>query len=203
MNLVKVVHSSLVMNGRVKAIASHLWNLLPATENLQGLDVGCGSGEIAYLVGENRPNVHLEGIDVLVRPETTIPVQQFDGQTIPFGDRAFDFVMLVDVLHHANKPEKLLAECARVAKSFILIKDHYNNSWLDEIRLRFMDWFGNSAYGVALPYNYLSSLQWEELWRSHSLVPEKTIKNLNLYPPPAKFIFDSNLHFISRLKIVR
>ncbi len=203
MQVVKLVHGSFVMNRRVQILAKNLANLLPEGEALKGLDVGCGSGEVAYLVREYRPEIELEGIDVLVRSLPQIPVRQFDGKTLPFPDRSFDFIMLVDVLHHASEPAQLLAECARVAKSFILIKDHLCNSWLDEVRLRFMDWFGNSAYGVALPYNYLSSRQWQELELAEGLIPEVKLEKLNLYPLPAGFIFDSHLHFMARYKIIR
>lgn len=189
------------MNRRVSILAKHLANLVPETECLQGLDVGCGSGEVAESIRQLRANVRFQGIDVLVRPQTRIPVREFDGFKIPFPDRHFDFTMLVDVLHHAEDAEQLLAECVRVSRQFILIKDHSCNSFWDDWRLRFMDWVGNRSYGVALPYNYLSTQQWKMLYEKCGLFPKKTIDLLNLYPPPGSLIFDSNLHFISRLEI--
>lgn len=189
------------MNRRVSILAKHLASLIPEIESLQGLDVGCGSGEVAECVQQWRSNVTFQGIDVLVRPQTRIPVQQFDGLKIPFGDRHFDFIMLVDVLHHADDAGVLLAECVRVSRQFILIKDHHCNSRWDDGRLRLMDWVGNRSYGVALPYNYLSTQEWETLYANHQLSPQKTLDCLNLYPPPATLIFDSDLHFISRLDL--
>lgn len=210
MQVLKLIHGSFVMNRRVKILARHLAYLLPEQEPLKGLDVGCGSGEVAYFLQKYRPKIELEGIDVLVRETKNhreslpqIPVRQFDGENLPFPDKHFDFIMLVDVLHHTSNPLQLLDECVRVAKSFILIKDHFCNSWLDEVRLRFMDWFGNSAYGVALPYNYFSTRQWEELEIAQGLIPEIKLAKLNLYPPPVGFIFDSQLHFMARYKINR
>lgn len=201
MQLIQTLHRSLVMNRRVNILAQHLASLIPETESLQGLDVGCGSGEVAEGVCQLRSNVTFQGIDVLVRPQTRIPVREFNGFKIPFGDRHFDFIMLVDVLHHADDAHLLLAECVRVSRQFILIKDHYCNSFWDDWRLRLMDWVGNRSYGVALPYNYLSTSQWKTLYETRGLVPAQTIELLNLYPSPATLIFDSNLHFISRLEI--
>jgi SAM-dependent methyltransferase len=54
--------------------------------------------------------VSIAGIDVLLRPERQIEVTEFDGTTIPFADSSFDVVMFVDVLHHTNNPDVLLAE---------------------------------------------------------------------------------------------
>ena len=188
------------MNRRVSILVDRLSRLIPETQPLQGLDVGCGSGEVAYWLTQKRSNISLQGVDVLVRSQTHIPVQQFDGLTLPFADNSVDFIMLVDVLHHTEKPDRLLAECTRVSRQFILIKDHYCNGWWDDLRLRFMDWVGNRSYGVALPYNYQSTSQWQDLFSREKLVTEQTLTQLHLYPRPASYIFDSNLHFISRLQ---
>ncbi|RMG09212.1 MAG: SAM-dependent methyltransferase [Cyanobacteria bacterium J055] len=197
----QTLHRSFVMNRRVQILAEHLASLIPETEPLNGLDVGCGSGEVAASICQLRSHVSIRGIDVLVRPQTQIPVQQFDGFAIPFPDCHFDFTMLVDVLHHADDAERLLAECVRVSRQFVLIKDHYCNSIWDDWRLRLMDWVGNRSYSVALPYNYLSTSQWKTMYDNRGLSPQKTIDKLHLYPQPVSLIFDSNLHFISRLKI--
>ncbi|MBE9041375.1 class I SAM-dependent methyltransferase [Oscillatoriales cyanobacterium LEGE 11467] len=188
------------MNRRVNVLVDRLSGFIPETQPLQGLDVGCGSGEIAYWLTQKRSNINLQGVDVLVRSQTQIPVREFDGLTLPFPNKHFDFVMLVDVLHHTEYPEKLMAECARVTRQFLLIKDHYCNGWWDNARLRLMDWVGNCSYGVALPYNYQSTSQWQALYDREQLITEKTLTQLHLYPPPVGYLFDSNLHFISRLQ---
>jgi len=150
----------------------------------------------------NLTNLKMVGVDVFVRENTAIEVIQFDGKRLPFADKSFDFIMLSDVLHHTDDPLVILQECARVAREFILIKDHVCDSEWDRIRLSFMDWVGNRGYGVVLPYNYLSTTEWNNLYEKAGLICEKKINKLDLYPQPLSSIFDSSLHFIVKLLII-
>ena len=90
------------MNRRVSILVDRLSRLIPETQPLQGLDVGCGSGEVAYWLTQNRSNISLQGVDILVRSQTHIPVQQFDGLTLPFADNSVDFIMLVALVCWAD-----------------------------------------------------------------------------------------------------
>jgi SAM-dependent methyltransferase len=169
---------------------------LPA--NARVLDVGCGSGDLAALVMQLRPDVLIEGIDVLVRPETAISVHAYDGLHIPFGDNAFDAAIVIDVLHHTDDPRAVLAEIARVAP-IVIIKDHLRNGLFANPTLRFMDWVGNAAHGVRLPYNYLSRREWSRIWQELGLKTSAFATRLSLYPRPASWLFDRELHFVTIL----
>ena len=187
------LHRRLVAGRRVVALARALQRMLPA-EPLTGLDIGCGNGALATLV----QGVEFTGCDVLVRPDALIPVTQYDGHTLPFPDDSFDFALLVDVLHHVDDPQALLREARRVARRFVIVKDHYcENPW-NHLVLRFMDWVGNRAYGVALPYNYQSRAQWRRHWREAGLEVEAQQEKLRLYPWPFRYLFEMNLHFMAR-----
>ena len=128
-----------------------------------------------------------------------MPVKQFDGTTIPYPDASFDTVMFVDVLHHAIDPLILLREAQRVADS-VLIKDHFREGFLQGITLRFMDWVGNAHHGVALPYNYWSRSQWSAAFNAGHLKVSEMKTSLGLYPKPASWMFERDLHFIARLE---
>jgi SAM-dependent methyltransferase len=197
MTATSIVHKSVVEKRRVQVLAKHLAALMPA--NVRVLDVGCGDGAIDFLIKQLNPSVSIEGIDVLVRPFTRIPVKPFDGTCIPYADDSFDAVMFVDVLHHTPNPLALLREAKRVSKA-ILIKDHLCEGFLAAPTLRFMDWFGNAHHGVALPYNYLTAVQWNDVFRELKIVPARKITSLGLYPPPASWLFERHLHFIARLE---
>ena len=54
----------------------------------------------------------IEGVDVFLRREASIPVRPFDGQTIPCADKSFDAAMFIDVLHYPMNAASLLREGA-------------------------------------------------------------------------------------------
>ena len=184
---------------RVQVLADWFAQLAP--NNARILDVGCGSGLVAALLKRKRPDIEILGVDVLVRDETYIPVQAFDGGRLPFADRSFDVVLFSDVLHHTPDPLALQSEAQRVARQFVLIKDHYKKGLFAATRLRLMDWVGNARFGVSLPYNYWTEPQWHAAWQQLGLRPERLISSLGLYPVPADWLFGAGLHFIGLLAV--
>ncbi len=194
---VGALHEKLVFGRRVRVLAGHLARIIPPRARL--LDVGCGDGTIDRLISQQPPGVSIEGIDVLVRPDSHIPGRPFDGIHIPYPDASFDVVMFVDVLHHTDDPLLLLQEAQRVGK-MIVIKDHLQEGLLAGTSLRFMDWVGNAHHGVALPYNYWSKAQWDAAFDAVGLKQIEITVSLGLYPAPASWIFERGLHFIGRFE---
>jgi SAM-dependent methyltransferase len=188
----------LVHNRRVEVLARHLADLLPRDGAV--LDVGAGDGLLAHRVAQLRPDLRFSGVDVLVRDDARIPIQSFDGTTLPFADRAFDAVILIDVVHHASDQQALLRETARVAKQRVVIKDHMVRGPLARHTLRFMDWVGNARHGVALPYAYWNEDQWSAAFERFGLRVSARRDRLGLYPWPASLLFERRLHFIVALE---
>jgi SAM-dependent methyltransferase len=192
------LHGSIVFDRRTRVLAQRLGALMPRDAVV--LDVGCGDGTIDALVCEVRPDVRIEGIDVLVRPSTKVPVRPFDGVTFPWPDKSADVVMFVDVLHHTLDPTNLLREAKRVARRLIVIKDHRMEAPFASATLRFMDWVGNAPHGVALPYNYWPEKQWRSAFTALDLRISHWQSRLGLYPFPASLVFERGLHFIAALE---
>lgn len=194
MFLLNYFHSHFIYERRIQRLTRILSTVLP--HNVSMLDVGCGDGLLDREIKKQRPDLAVAGIDVLLRPQTHIPVTQFDGFHIPYRDKTFDIVMLIDVLHHAADPEQLMSECLRVSKTGIIIKDHIANNKFQFYMLKFMDWTGNASHGVRLPYNYWSAQKWNSQYQRMQLKKILYQTDLHLYPWPASLFFDSTLHFI-------
>ena len=197
--LVGRVHGRTIGQRRIQRIAAQLAPLLLPKARV--LDVGCGDGLLAARILEARPDLEIVGIDVLARPRAFIPVQLFDGQTIPFDNGSFDAVMFVDVLHHTDDPSILLREARRVSRDVVLIKDHYSDGVGAHLTLRLMDWVGNAPHGVRLPYNYWSRSRWRSAWQQEHLGVSQLTTKLALYPWPLSVLFDRSLHFVAELKV--
>jgi SAM-dependent methyltransferase len=198
-NLSERLHEAYGASRRVRALASRIDSLLPAGSRL--LDVGCGDGEIDQSILTNRSDLEIEGIDVLVRPQASIPVTPFDGLKIPHPDDSFDVVLFVDVLHHCDDATELLREAQRVARRYVVIKDHRLDGLLAGPTLRFMDDVGNARHGVALPYNYWSHARWQQAFAELGLRVDSWEQQLGIYPWPASLLFGRGLHFLARLEV--
>lgn len=193
------LHKRLVFNRRAGVLAGHLGKMIPPSAKV--LDVGCGDGSIAKLLLEERSDISIQGIDILQRSDLQIPVALYDGKLIPFPDKSFDTVIFVDVLHHAADPLALLMEARRVARNCIIIKDHNSDGLTAGLTLAFMDWIGNAPHGVALTYDYWPKRRWLTVFADVGLRVADYRGRLGLYPVPANWLFERNMHFISRLEL--
>ena len=200
LSLVDRIHGGAVHPRRLRVLAEHAAKLVPRDAHV--LDVGTGDGLLAATLAERRPDLRVEGLDVLVRDNVSIPVAWFDGRVIPKADHSVDVVTFFDVLHHADDPAALLREGMRVSRSCIVLKDHLCDNALDRLILRFMDRVGNARHGVALPHNYWSSRQWTEAIQQLRLHRSAwQVRGLGLYPWPADFVFGRTLHVMARLDL--
>jgi SAM-dependent methyltransferase len=146
--MIRQLHNRLVFGRRIQVLEQHLSDMIPVGSRV--LDVGCGDGSIDKLILKRRPDITIDGIDILMRHHAHISVTQCSGKDFPFPDKAFDSVIFVDVLHHIDDPMKLLEEARRVACRSIIIKDHNLNGLAAGIILRLMDWIGNALTASCL-----------------------------------------------------
>ena len=197
-SLRKSLHYNTLFRRRARVLADHLARTLPPEADV--LDVGCGNGAVAAAIMQRRPDVRVSGIDVLVQPDAQIPVQPYDGVTIPLADNSVDAVMFVDVFHHTPDPTIPMRDAARVSRGPIVIKDHLTEGPLAKPRLRLMDWVGNAHLGISLPYNYWSKERWHTAFADLGLQVDSWAEDLGLYPPPVSWVFDAHLHFICRVE---
>jgi 2-polyprenyl-3-methyl-5-hydroxy-6-metoxy-1,4-benzoquinol methylase len=80
-------------NRRVYVLSRHIARAIPSRGTV--LDIGAGDGQIAMALMRLRPDLKIEGVDIVPRPRTLIPVSQYDGVTLPFADKSVDYVTIV------------------------------------------------------------------------------------------------------------
>jgi len=192
------LHRVFAAERRTRVLAQILAAELP--ERSRVLDVGCGDGHISRRIAELRPDVEVRGLEVFVRPGAVIPIEPFDGETIPQPDASWDAVLFVDVLHHTRDPMVLLREARRVTKRCIVIKDHNLDGFLAGPTLRFMDRVGNPPAGVPFPDHYWKRERWREAARELDLRVASWNERLGLFPLPVDWILGRSLHFVARLE---
>jgi SAM-dependent methyltransferase len=193
-----LLHGRCVFPRRISRLAALISPWIPPQARV--LDVGCGDGSLARKLMSLRPDISVEGADILIRDRTHIPVRAFDGKTLPYPDGSFDCVLFVDVLHHATGQRGLMREAARVASGCVVIKDHKLEGIAAFNRLRFMDVVGNARFGVALPCDYWSWSCWLNAFQAAQLELQQVETALHLYPWPFDWIFGAGLHFVAVLE---
>ncbi len=141
-----------------------VWNsLAPLLEELDDvktvLDYGSGDGWFTRQI-RDAGFAEIAALEVQARPDAFFEPQLFDGRRIPFGDRAFDLVYSVDVLHHCPRPARQLDEMLRVCGRFLLLKDHTYSTPLGKLALCAMDEVGNRRFGIPSLYRYQRGWEW-------------------------------------------
>jgi len=168
------------------------------------LDVGCGTGFLGRAILETPScpsRVHIHGVERHRRDHELIDVQAYDGLTIPYGEKTYDVVILADVLHHADEPERLMSECIRVSKRLLIIKDHQVKGLFARQRLALLDWIANAPFGVPCLYRFWTAAQWTETFRRHRLTIEDEVTSMGLYPFWLNLLFGEGLHYFAVFRI--
>lgn len=199
MNFLHLFHKLFIYDKRTQQICNHILSIISKFKINEILDIGSGDGKIDRLI-MNKSKVKINGIDVLIRDHTHIPVEKYNGQHINKKDNSVMSTMMIDVLHHTERPDLVLKEAARVSKKYVIIKDHILHNYLSLIKLKAMDYVGNKHHGVNLPYNYMKAVTWNKIIKQNKLKIVYLKQNLNLYKGILHILFDSNLHFIAVLK---
>lgn len=110
-----------------------LLGLLPVTQGMRVLDLGTGSGYLAFALAEQFPHAAVTGLDIAQRTLAenqrradaaqmqNLRFVSYDGGAFPFQDGAFDLVLSRYALHHFPEIGNSLAEISRV----LTVRGHF------------------------------------------------------------------------------
>jgi hypothetical protein len=104
------------------------------------------------------------------------------------------------VLHHETEPDRLMRECARVARRAVIVKDHQVAGLLAQQRISFMDWAANAPYGIPCLYRYNTPAQWDKFPARFGLKVAGEFRSMDVYPPFVNFVFGRRLHYLGVLE---
>jgi SAM-dependent methyltransferase len=189
-----------VYASRIRGLAERVSPVLQTGDHV--LDVGCGIGALGRALMDlpsSPPQVRVSGLERVRRGNELIPVEEYDGRKIPHADKSFDVVILADVLHHETDPNQLLAECVRISRRLVIIKDHKPDGLLGHARICLLDWAANDPYSVPCLYRYQTLPQWRSMFAEHRLKVEREWTRLRLYPFPYWMFFTDRLQYMAVL----
>jgi SAM-dependent methyltransferase len=105
------------------------------------LEVGCGEGILLRDPGFTPVQLDISMTRLYKTQATGNPLICADGMDLPFPDAIFDVVLLIAVLEHVSRPERIVDEAWRVLKAggeaAILIP---NDVWMSLGRLILLKW---------------------------------------------------------------
>lgn len=196
----KRIHSP-VYRMRIKGINDQILPWLNSGDRI--LDVGCGFGDLGRMIMESPrcpARVKVMGLEKTIRDHAQIPTEYYSGDQIPYSNDSFDIIILADVLHHAINPHRLIDECARIAKRYLIIKDHKLDGVWARYRISTMDWFSNIPYDIPCIYCYNRLLDWHRFYQQHRLYPIFEAHALKLYPYFLNTILGGRIQYFAVLQ---
>lgn len=154
-------------NNRPKILHGRINPYLPGSTSL--LHIRCGNGRVAETFA-NSQRVQL--VDTVDRNETHLPLELYDGTTLPFDDKSFAASLLINVLSHSEIPIDSLREAIRVTRNRLIVKETVYFNEPQRCFCEFMDWFFACVIGDAQAAgccNFKTHKEWEEMGRDERL----------------------------------
>lgn len=159
------------------------------------LDVGAGTGRAVEFLRARNPALHVVGVEPVsaLREQALrrgIDLVDGCGQALPFASESFDIVIATGVLHHIAKPEPVVTEMMRVARTAVMISDanrfgqgrpvarvakyliHRGGGWafFEKLRTRGRGYMESEGDGIFYSYSIYDALPCLRAWGDRAFI---------------------------------
>lgn len=181
------------------------------------LDYGTGyQPKVVYFVYEQLVKKHKKKIIVdcydFYSKKDLKKLNRFKNRSINFynigsiqkNKKRYDFCMINDVIHHIGieKEEviiKILNSLINISK-IVFIKDHFQQGFLSNNIIRFMDFLGNYFNNVNTPDKYYTKRSFKKLLKKMKIITIEKILSIKLYPSFLFFMSNPDFNFCYLIK---
>ena len=181
------------------------------------LDYGTGyQPKVVYfvyeqLVKKNKKKIIVDCYDFYSKKDLK-KLNRFKNRSINFynifsiqkNKKRYDFCMINDVIHHIGieKEEviiKILNSLINISK-IVFIKDHFQQGFLSNNIIRFMDFLGNYFNNVNTPDKYYTKKSFKKLLKKMKIITIEKILSIKLYPSFLFFMSNPDFNFCYLIK---
>jgi 2-polyprenyl-3-methyl-5-hydroxy-6-metoxy-1,4-benzoquinol methylase len=143
------------------------------------LDIGCGEGVLTQQWAQRLHDGPVVGFDLEdpklaahweTRSRPNLSFRTGDARQLPYPDAAFDLVAAIEALEHIPDPDAVVAEMARVGRSYLLVSVPHEPLWriLNIARGAYLRDLGNTPGHV----NHFSARSFQALLGRHGEVAQ-------------------------------
>ena len=148
------------------------------------LDIGIGPGFTAEYIKQNRPDIEIEGLDVLdLRQTKSVNITLYKGTRFPWQEKVFDLALLFYTLHHIKWPGLILDEVTRTTRGGILIIEEFRAEEIDVPQDEQYEADVHLALGIPMhiEQSYFSMSELEKLFvdKKLAIVEKRKLKSLS------------------------
>jgi len=174
---------------------------LEKNRKLKILDFGCGSMEISKKLKDKIYVAQIVGSDIFKHRYESNRIVYVDNDELFKKKEKFDIIFIVDVLHHIGVDDayKMIKKLSKLSNN-IIIKDHFEHSYLSRQLLRFVDFYANYGYGVNIPKKYFDKASWKKTLIKSNCREIFHSKNFQQHDGLFNFILNKKHHFVSVIK---
>ncbi|MFA5797277.1 MAG: class I SAM-dependent methyltransferase [Candidatus Woesearchaeota archaeon] len=187
-------------------------------EGLHGnlLDLGCGAGALCERIASTYPHkFQITGADFIkknFKAKTKFIATDLNRSPLPFKNKSFDVIMLVEVIEHVRSPAQLLDEIHRILKKGgrLIISTPNVENWQSRIHFalqtRFFSFLeSDMAYNNKSPgmghLNPLFDFQLNALTHKKFVVENRAYNRIRI--PIVRWKIPTMLRILGEVKIIR